>query len=191
RGLRVAPQNPLDPSRLKFLHDADSVTIPAPDVHRTNEQIYVRIFVALLFQRFEQADLLRINTVTLGHGDVAAVIEKYIAQPPRVTELPVLGVPLWRDGEQSVVPLDVDGGVVRCFDDCHVSPFAVGCAPERHADAVAAIGYEAERLDGWVLDRIGNAFVHRHHEVFAGMRSKRMRELQGTWQLVLRRQFDC
>ena len=40
----------------------------------------------------------------------------------------------------------------------------VGDAPKGHADAMAAIGNQSKRLDGLVLNGIGNPFVQRHHQ---------------------------
>ena len=50
---------------------------------------------------------------------------------------------------------------------------------------MATISHEIERLNAWVLDWIGNAFIHWHHQIFAGMRRKGMGKLQCLWQLAL------
>ena len=139
-----------------------------------------------MLQRFEDADLLCVGAVALCHGDVAAFVEKHVAQPPRVAKAAALGVPLRRDGQFAVVARDVDRGVVRCLDDCHLAALAIRDPPERHADAVAAIGNEPHRVDGLVPDGIGDALVHRNDEVFARLREKRRGKSDRSFDIAFR-----
>src|SRR5665213_871603 len=83
---------------------------------------------------------------------------------PGIAELPLLRVPLRRNGQAVLQPHQADGGIVGRFDDDAVSLPVIGHAPKRHANPVTAVCNQTKGFDGFVLDGKGNPLVHRHHQ---------------------------
>ena len=107
------------PACLQLLDDADGIAVPAPDVDRADQPVDVRVLGSLLLQGLEQADLLGMLAIALGHGDVAAVVEEDVADSPERTEHSLLSVPERAKAEPALEPGDADRGVVGRLDDRH------------------------------------------------------------------------
>ena len=75
---------------------------------------------------------------------MAALIKEDIAQAARIAELTALRLPLRCDGKKSVGAFEVDGRIVRCFDNDFVTARTISRTPERHADAMPSVGNESE-----------------------------------------------
>ena len=69
-----------------------------PHVDSANQQIHVRIDLALFGQGLEQARLPCMFTVTFGDCHMPALVKEHITQSPCITELPLLRVPFRGDG---------------------------------------------------------------------------------------------
>jgi len=129
------------------------------------EQVDVGVLATFLGEGLEAPNLFGVGAVAFAHRDVAARVEEDVPQPARIAEAALLRIPFGRHAQPVACACDADGGVVGRLDDGHVAGGSVGHAPERHADAVAAVGDEPHRTDRLVGDGVGDALVHGNHEV--------------------------